>query len=274
MPLPVFELCCVVVVAVTLALMVRARREALSEYAVLAVAGWCGEQSCVAWYRFYAYAPGWHGRLGHVPVLVPLIWPLVILSARDVVRSCFPSARFPAVLVGLVVAFDASLVEVVAVRAGLWSWAEPGHLSVPIVGVLGWGYFAFGASLRPRGLLPWLLGLAAAHVLILVTWWGFFRWTARGELGIGGFLPWASLSVAGTVAVLRARARGHGLPPSVAGPRMLAAGLFVALLVTTAPRDPRLLAHTALVAVPYLLATRVSSSQPASIARPGKSGSV
>ncbi|MBK7396085.1 MAG: hypothetical protein IPJ34_07210 [Myxococcales bacterium] len=255
MPLPVFECCCVVVIVATLAAMARARRAVLGEYAVLAVAGWLGEQSCVAWYRFYAYAPGWHLRLGHVPVLVPLIWPLVILSARDVVRACFPEARWPAALVGLVVVFDASLVEVVAVRAGLWGWAEPGHLGVPILGVLGWGYFAFGASLRPRGLLQLVFGLLVAHALILASWWGLFRWTLRGELGWSGFAPWALLSVVGAIAVVAARRRGHGLGLDVAGPRVLAAGLFVALLLTTAPRDPKLLLHTALVAVPYLLAT-------------------
>ncbi len=66
---------------------------------------------------------------------------------------------------------------------------------------------------------------------------------------------WALLSVVGAIAVVAARRRGHGLGLDVAGPRVLAAGLFVALLLTTAPRDPKLLLHTALVAVPYLLAT-------------------
>lgn len=265
-PLPVFEITCAVIVVATLLTMARSRdRRALAlDYATLAVAAYAGEQSCITLYRFYAYADAWHGRLGSVPVLVPLIWPLVILSARDVARALLPpgAGRVRAALAVLaIVSFDASLVEVVAVRAGLWSWAEPGHLGVPLVGVLGWGYFAFGASLPLGRVAGALAGLAATHGLVLASWWAVFRWTARGELGAAGFAPLAAASALGTFAALRARRQGRAMGPEVWAPRVLAAGLFFVLLATTAPGEPSLLAHAALVAVPYLAATSLRGTR-------------
>ncbi|APR77339.1 Hypothetical protein A7982_02686 [Minicystis rosea] len=262
MSLVVFEAACVVVVALALALMARRRpaRDLLADYAALAVAGWIGEETCVAFYGYYRYADGWHLRLHHVPILVPLIWPLVILSARDVAMTLWPSARrFWPLIVGAVVAFDASLVEVVAVRARLWSWAEPGHLGVPIIGMLGWGYFAIGADAalgRGRRLLAVVAAPAAAHALIQLTWWGGFRWGLRRDLGSASVLGVAVLGGLSLLLVLSARRRGGGIPMDVAIPRMVAASLFFTLLVTTAPADVPLWIHTAAVAVPYLAATR------------------
>jgi hypothetical protein len=274
MPLGLFEVLSLLTVALALAMM-RRRHPPLRlgiAYASLAVAGFVGEETMILAYRFYAYAPGWHARLLDVPVLVPLIWPLVVLSARDVVveigrgRGLSLAAR--AALVGAFVVFDASLVEVVAVRAGLWSWAEPGHLGVPFVGILGWGFFAGFA------VLPWLSGDDAspsrtiadalftlvagpvgAHVLVLTSWWLIFRSLVRGDTGSSV----ASIAVAGSAPLalaVFARSRGATIPLAVAAPRIVAALLFVALLVTSAGADPRLLAHTAAVAVPYIVLTR------------------
>ena len=152
MPLSVFELCCFPIIALTLASLAWVRRRSgqrlsvlFTEYGVLAVAGYLGEETCISWYRFYAYAEGWHAKLDHVPALIVLIWPLFILSGRDMGALFFP--RAPAWLsTSLMVLFDASLVEVIAVRAGYWSWAEPGHLGVPFIGMLGWSFFAVGAA--------------------------------------------------------------------------------------------------------------------------------
>ena len=258
-PLTLFEVACVAVVVATLAAMSRSRpwRELGREYATLALAAWVGEQSCIALYRFYAYAPAWHARLGDVPALVPLIWPLVVLSAGEVVRALAPGARplARAALVGAVVAFDASLVEVVAVRAGLWAWSEPGHLGVPLVGILGWGYFALGTSLARRPVWVVVAGPAAAHLFILASWWGLFRWTARGALGPWGFVVVAVACAAGLTLAVAARSRGRLLRPLVWVPRVLAALLFLVLLLATAAEDLPLWGHTALVAAPYLAAT-------------------
>lgn len=259
-----FELACVGVIALTLVIMSRRRpqRELLARYGELALAGYLGEQSSIALYRFYTYADGWHARLGDVPLLVPLIWPLVVLSAEEVAASMAPalSGARRAALVALIVVVDASMVEVIAVRAGLWSWAEAGHLGVPIIGILGWGCFAFGASVARGGALLRLVAtLLVMHALILATWWGLLRWTLRGELGSAS--AWAVLLIGLVLATLaaKARARGDGIPLSVAGPRLAAAALFFALLAIVAPRDAPLWLHSAAVALPYLVATRFSA---------------
>jgi hypothetical protein len=269
-PIRVFEIACVVIVVATLAAMTRRTpaRPLLADYALLASAAWLGEESCVAIYRFYAYGAQWDARFVDVPVLVPLIWPLVILSARDVATGLFPRASglARAAIVGAIVAFDASMVEVVAVRAGLWSWAERGHFEVPLIGILGWGYFALGADLvlaRAKGaaLLPvrvLVLAVAplVAHALIQATWWGLFRWTLRGDLGRASLVGFVVLAALGSAIAARAKRRGDGIPLGVAGPRVLAAGLFFVLLVRVAPRDLGLWTQVACVAVTYSIATR------------------
>lgn len=261
MPQVVFELSCVVIVFATLWAMARyrPRRELLLEYLSLAVAGWVAEETCILAYRFYSYAEVWTVRAHLLPVLVPLIWPLVIVSARDVVKGLWPVNGWRQhVLVGAVVAFDASLVEVVAVRAGLWSWSEPGHLNVPVIGMLGWGYFAVGASValswasRWRYLAVLPLGLTSTHGLIVATWWGLFRWVARGDLGVASTV---GVIVIGLVAGAFVLATKCKMPMRVAAPRMLAAALFLVLLLTTAAGEWAYWVHVVAVSVPYSVAT-------------------
>ncbi|MBS2011721.1 MAG: hypothetical protein JST00_02310 [Deltaproteobacteria bacterium] len=264
MPLIAFELACVAVVGLTLRAMAgRGARALLVDYACLALAAWIGEDTCVALYRYYAYAEAWHLRLHHVPVLVPLIWPLVILSARDVVAA-IARPSWPPYVRGLAVAmfvvFDASLVEVIAVRAGLWSWSEGGHLGVPVIGILGWGYFAFGADLalaRGRPLAAIVVAPLVAHGLILGTWWVLFRWALRGPLGAASVLGVLAIGAAALVLAVVARRSGAAIPLRVAAPRMIAALLFFVLLVTTAPGDGALWLHTLAVAAPYFAATEL-----------------
>jgi hypothetical protein len=262
-PFPGFELACVAIVALTLAAMARLRpwRALLADYAALAVAGWLGEETCVAWYRFYGYAPAWHGRLDHVPVLIPLIWPLVILSARAVTDAIAPRAGWwRPLLVGALVVFDASLVEVIAVRAGLWGWAEGGHLGVPLVGILGWGFFAACADvalgLRARARhLALILAVAVTHLLIVVAWWGCFRWTLRGPLGDASLVGLAAAALLAIAGAWLVRRHGRALSLDIALPRMVAATLFLITLAVVAPREARLWLHAALVAAPYLAVT-------------------
>lgn len=272
-----FELACVGVVGLTLYVMTRTRapREVLGDYAVLAVAAWIGEETCVRFYRFYGYAPGWHAFVLDVPLLVPLIWPLVVISARDVAGALLERGRGAgsvrrAALAGAVVALDASLVEVIAVRAKLWAWVEPGHLGVPIVGVLGWGFFAFGATLLPRErrIAGAACALVATHALVLLAWWGLFRWTARGELGLAGYAPWALAAAGGVVFAARARRAERVLRPEVWGPRVVAASLFFAVLVLVGGGGLALWAQVALVAAPYLTAT----AGPRAATTPSRSG--
>lgn len=261
-----FEAACVLIIALTLYAMSRRRRlgQLLPDYGLLLLSAWLGEQSCIAFYRFYSYSPDWHGRLLDVPILVPLIWPLVVLSACQVARELWPQltpARRAAV-VAAIVAIDASLVEVVAVRAGLWQWSEPGHLGVPLIGIFGWAYFALGAAWGLERLAGWrrglivLLGPLCAHALILLSYWGLFRWTLRGELGLGSPIGVVGVGCGALLVALAVRRRGQAIPLPAALPRMVAASLFLLLLCTHDPTNAKLWLHTAAVAVPYCAATR------------------
>lgn len=276
MPLPLFEIACILVVVFTLAIMARRTpwRDLLTDYGALAVAGWIGEETCVRFYGYYHYATHWHARLDAVPILVPLIWPLVILSAREVAASVWPTiTKLRPLVVLAVVAFDASLVEVIAVRAGFWSWVDQGHLGVPIIGILGWGYFAIGAdwALSPtssspersrikRFLQAVIVAPLVTHAVIQLTWWGFFRWAQRKPLGDVSLWGLGLVSLGVLALVIRARRLGAGIPMSVALPRMIAASLFFALLVTTAPTDGPLWMHTAAIAIPYLAASQFKTT--------------
>ena len=267
MPIAVFELACVAIVLLTLFAMARLQPATilLADYGALAVAAWVGEETCIAAYQHYAYSSAWHARLDLVPALVPLIWPLVILSARGVVTSLAPgiTAARRAALVGALVIIDASLVEVIAVRAGLWTWAEGGHLGVPVVGIVGWGLFAAAADAvlasgrRFRHASLVVLAPLATHALLVASWWAFFRWAWRGDLGDRSVAAVALLGLALAVGALRLRRDGRAIPRDVAAPRMLAAGLFATEWLLVAPTDVRLCAHVAAVALPYVLATEL-----------------
>lgn len=265
MMMVLFEVACVVIIALTLAAMARRRPlgELLRDYLALALSAWLGEQSCILLYDFYHYAPTWHGRLGQVPILVPLIWPLVVLSACDVARGLWPRLSIAplAAVCAAIVALDASLVEVVAVRAGLWAWAEPGHLGVPLIGILGWAYFALGAAWGLLRLPPsWrlllvLLGPLCAHALILLSWWGLFRFALRGDLGNKSMMGVLAVGLLALIVAGTERRRGRSIPLSIALPRAIAASLFLILLLSSAPTDGNLWLHTAAVALPYCVAT-------------------
>jgi hypothetical protein len=225
------------------------RRHSPATIGALVLAAWLGEQSCISLYHFYAYAPGWHLKIGDVPALVPLIWPLVILSSYDVVDALWPP-RTPLKVAALVV-IDASLMEVVAVAAGLWTWSEPGYLGVPLIGILGWGFFALGAAFAE----DLAVTLLTTHALLLATWWGALRWVLRRDLGPRAVAGFAVIAAVLAVAVLRARPRA--MPLATAIPRGIATLLFVGLLLYLGPaRAPLAWAHFGLVAVPYLLAIR------------------
>jgi len=124
-----------------------------------------------------------------MPLLVAFIWPMVIVSSRQLVDVLFPGlgpAR-KALAVGVAVVVDASLVETIAVASGLWSWVEGGYLGAPLIGLIGWGAFAAAMTFSlehpkiPLWLTP-LTALAGTHLVLVVTWWALFRHALRGEL--------------------------------------------------------------------------------------------
>ena len=229
------------------------RRDAL----LLAAAALAGEDSMIRAYGFYHYAPGWHLRVDQVPLLIPAIWAPVMLSARAVARSLLGrgGGLREALLTGALVTFDASLIEPIAVRAGLWQWTEPGVFRVPVIGIVGWGLFAAAATYaldRTRGLARLSVVPAAAlatHAALLALWWGALRWTLRDELPFAAAAtPVALASALYTAAVVRTNA---SLPWRELAPRAAATGFFAALLADRA--DAPLVAWAALFTPPWLV---------------------
>lgn len=262
-----FEVCSALVIALAIASMARRAplTRVLSEVGALALSGFLAEEICLRAYQRSAYAPGWHLRVLDVPLVALLLWPLVVMSAREVAR-CISPESFGArrsLLVGLLVIADASLIEVIAVRAGLWTFREGGHLGVPLIGMVGWGFFAGAADATlarfPRWGALWVLVTAplATHALLLASWWGFFRWVGRGDLGDASLAIVTLSGATATFGALRWRRRGIRIVRDVTLPRIGAALLSFALLISTAPRDQSLWMHVVAVGMPYLILTRL-----------------
>ena len=256
----------VAIIGAALLLLVKQHgRHILLAYVSLAVAGWVGEETCIRFYDFYRYSDAWWLHLDRVPLLITLIWPLVILSARDVARALGAlSVGGIAVAVFAIVLVDASMVEIIAVARGMWSWAEPGYLHVPILGIIGWVFFAASAVMwlewcdrhaRRWRILVVVLGPIAAHALILAAWWGCFRWTLRGAMTPPVWIM--MVPAVAVIAWLVASKRVGVVCITIQLPRMIAAGLFFAIVATLPTATlPALLFHTAAVAAMYLVATR------------------
>lgn len=195
--MPITEPICLAIVASYMLFRARAawaRRESalpfFGRFAVLGAAGWLGEETMIRVYRFYAYDVRWSVRIGHLPIVVVLVWPVVIDSAWSLARRLVTREgprRWLAVatVAGLVVLSDAALIEPLAVRAGLWAWMEPGLFAVPVIGVLGWAFFAFFAIAWLERGLPALGALVTAplltHGALLASWWCAFKWV-RGPV--------------------------------------------------------------------------------------------
>ncbi len=254
MPPPLVELLSAAIVAsfvVVRARVARHRWRFVGELVLLAAAAALAEASCIAAYGFYSYAPEWTVWIGPVPLLVVLIWPCVILSAWDIARHLAP-ARAPLVA-GLLVLADASLIEPIAVAAGLWSWSAPGLFGVPPVGVVGWALFTGAAVFAlERGARWWLvpLTLGAVHLGLLATWWGALRWLSTT------LPPWPAVTLLAVAAALltvwsaRAGAAAR-VPRWVMTVRVAPASLFLLLLVA-AVRDSALWAWALAFVPPYL----------------------
>ncbi len=269
MPLSLFEALALLVVLVTLALSLAAlssagaRARYLGDYLLVALAGFVGEVLAMRAYRYYGYSPDWHARVLGMPVLVAAIWPLVIFSARSVREALFPAAspaRRAAILFGLVLA-DATLMEVLATRAGLWSWEEPGLLDVPVLGILGWAYFAVAIDVlldRLKGLSRLLVvpaSVLVAHALIIASWWYGLRWAPRIDVSLPALVVLAVASLLACRAALGLRRFQRTLPRSVVSPRLAATLLFLALFLTTAAGDWRYWAVLLAIGLPYSIAT-------------------
>jgi hypothetical protein len=194
------ELSCFAIVSIYLTVRVRRERRASDLFLRLgafAIAAWIGEDSVIRAYGFYFYSQKWDFFLDRVPLAIVCIWPVVIHSAWDLSRALTARRRW--LVAAAIVLADASLIEPIAVQTGLWRWTEPGLFTVPPIGVLGWALFA-GACIAVVEYTPNLLLLLFAplttHLLLIISWWSFFRWM-NGPLD-----PWPAIIVVWTAAII------------------------------------------------------------------------
>jgi hypothetical protein len=227
------------------------------------VACWITEETCIRFYGFYTYNPSWSLFIGHVPILIILIWPVLIHSSWDLASQLSSQqSKLNPLAAGALVCTDALLIEPVAVNAGLWTWSEPGIFHVPPIGILGWGVFAFFCTLffekgAPRSNsishIGWILvvPVIGTHVLLLGIWWGGFRW-------INGDIP--SVAVAGvawlvsmllTLIILR-RGTGKNINKKTLLLRIPASLFFLVLLILNAGGAVILVVYVLASIPPYI----------------------
>lgn len=227
-------------------------------FSLLTLASWIAENTCIHLYEFYSYNPEWLCFIDQVPLLIVLIWPVVIQSATDLFtwqpeiaqRAWWKVAGF----VALIVLADASLIEPIAVQAGLWRWYQPGIFHVPVIGIIGWSIFTFVgvAHLRSR-ISPWLVLLLAplgVHLGLLALWWGLFR-------HINHPIPdWACVAFAACVALVvlvrGLMSKAPAPPPRLLLLRAPGALFFFVLLVMYALTNPALSVYAVCFALPWM----------------------
>jgi hypothetical protein len=267
------ELACSVIVAVYVAARALGDEEPLrflARYALLAVAGFIGEDSVIRAYGFYFYSLRWDLFLDRVPLAIVLIWPVVIHSAWDLSRKlCRVTMWVPLVGAAIVLA-DASLIEPIAVQAGLWRWTQPGLFAVPPIGILGWSFFALGCIAvlqhadrsdrgRRLGLPALVIGPLTAHALLVVTWWTAFKWLSRPLPGWPFVVALWLVSALVTRTLVRRRL-GARVPLGVLYLRVPGAAFFFVLLAPLLATEP-LLGWYAIAFVPPYLALVVAARE-------------
>lgn len=276
----ILQIACLAIVVSFVALRARLESNPWALYRrlfLLALAAWAGEDSCIRAYGFYAYSRDWWLFLDQVPLLIILIWPVVIQSARDLGTCLWPGRERPSAervaltVFGLVLA-DASLIEPIAVQSGLWHWTEPGLFAVPPIGILGWAFFAaIAVSIFERAAWlgrPWLellilpVAPLGTHLLLVTSWWGALRWV---NVSLPG---WPAAVLAWVVSLtLAARALKHEtkrrVPPVLLWLRVPAALFFFVLLGVFGRQSPLLVIYALAFAPPYLAILSFGPARPA-----------
>lgn len=220
-------------------------RERWRELLSLTVASILAEDTVIRAYGFYEYSPSWTVFIDKVPLMIGVIWPVVIFSAYDLAKH----VRGPRPLItAAIVLFDASLIEPISVRAGLWWWNAPGLFGVPPIGVMGWAVFAFLAVQKPR----WapLYAPLGSHLILVALWWMFFRWV-NVELPV-----WPCVLALWALSVVLATRGRLGIPRVELYLRVPAALFFFVLLAIHARTDGALIAWAIAFAPPYLAQIR------------------
>ena len=234
---------------------------------LLVVASWLAENTIIMAYGFYSYSREWSLFIHHVPLAIVLIWPIVIHSAWELGGYLLgDNKRFTPLVGALLVWADASMIEPIAVKSGLWRWHEPGLFEVPPIGIIGWAFYA-GLCMwvfqrnddakRPPVADLWCLLLApvGTHGLLLASWWLLFRWvnTTVPPWPVVALSWLLALALTGWSLSRQARLRVPRLDMLL---RVPAALYFFALLAAVAADNTALLVYAVAFAPPYLSLTR------------------
>jgi hypothetical protein len=234
-------------------------------FALTAASAFVAEETCMHWYGFYGYSSSWSVFLDRMPLTVALIWPVVLQSAWDLTGALVVGkAARVAVATGMVLV-DASLMEPIAVKAGLWTWTHPGLFEVPLIGIAGWCFFAVGVFAfwafdddKPapaRSAAAAVGGPVSAHALLLAAWWGGGRFFDHEIDALAVVVAaWCCSSLL-AFWLLRTGKR-NTVPPLLLWVRVPAAGFFFVLLLLKAREVPLLVAYAFAFAPPYLVLTR------------------
>jgi len=258
------ELCCVAIVGLWLVSRLwidEDRAGLLTRFGAIALSSWTAEETCIRAYRFYEYSPSWSVFIGHVPLLVVLIWPVVIHSAWDLARWGSRARRAAgastALVAAAIVLADASLIEPIAVRAELWHWNEPGLFGVPIIGLLGWAFFAFlviSALERRELVLALILAPIGTHILLVSCWWLALAWV-RGPIAGTPIAVLAWLIAAGLTFWIVSKKVSSRLSLREMLLRIPAAFFFFVLLAIHGLGEPALVVYALAFVPPYIVAT-------------------
>ena len=238
-------------------------RQFLIRLLLIVAAGWIAEESAVMLFGFYEYNPCWNLFLLHVPITVILVWPAVVHSAWDLASQLkIERKRFVPLATAAIVFTDASLIEPIAVNAGLWVWHQPGLFGVPPVGIFGWAFFAFFCTRgmekehsrtgwTHHGLISLLVPVVGTHLLLFVTWWSALRWINRPvDPKVGIILVWALSFL--LVSIIIRRKPGAWVEKKTLLLRLPATLLVFTLLALNIGPAGELLLYTLAFVPPYL----------------------
>lgn len=215
-------------------------RRALSFFALAAVISWCFEQVGVATglvYGPYHYSAMLGARLGHVPILIPLAWFMMLYPSWRVAQVLMPPSsprpRWPfllaqsAVAAMVITAWD-TVMDPSMTAAGYWIWRHPGpYFGVPLHNYAGWLlttltiYFLTGLLFArqppPVAALHPLASDSFAVLPVLLYAWFALRYTVNEPVAAFHVIALFSMGFPAILAILRLLTRpapGHRQTPA------------------------------------------------------------
>jgi putative membrane protein len=154
----------------------------------------------------YHYTPRLQPQLGHVPLLIPVAW-LMMLPASWAVAGSIARGRGPAfwLLSGLAITAWDFFLDPQMVSWGLWAWEDKGgYFGIPWVNFLGWTVSGAVMTAAASVLWPGPLPVTSLTAIYGLTWlletvglgviWRQPKPALCGFLGMGGLLLWAWLA--------------------------------------------------------------------------------